>query len=296
MCLLGLAFHLNAKAPLLVLANREECWKRPSQPPQLNTLHGNNLDQSSHADMAEPKIAMQLPSPSFWFGGVDLKGGGTWLGVNAHGVVAAITNRLKSVIPQQPISRGLLCRAALAFNNATAAAAFARAQLAERLYAGCNLLLADCNSAFVIESGDVERFSELGPGLHLTTNQGFEHPRDQRALRVRARLPDAARVSVGQWVAAAAAICGLHAENGEPAICLHTPASGTVSASVVVLANNRNACQFWHAAGPPCGTPFEDLSEPFRNLIGLSAQLANVAAGSDGIVQSQDRVRRSAQQ
>jgi uncharacterized protein with NRDE domain len=71
-----------AGRPLVVAANRDEAYDRPSAPP---------------AEI-EPGI----------IDGKDLLGGGTWLGFNRHGLFVAVTNR--STPPRAPdsLSRGLL--------------------------------------------------------------------------------------------------------------------------------------------------------------------------------------------
>ncbi len=72
MCLLGIAFKRFDRAPLLVLANREEFYARPA---------------------AGPQIFGRIGEKPAWMGGVDLLAGGTWMGVNEPGVLVAITNR-----------------------------------------------------------------------------------------------------------------------------------------------------------------------------------------------------------
>src|SRR5215831_17108423 len=86
MCLLALFFRAVEDAPVVVGANREEFYARGGEPPQL------------------------LDGPVQAVAGVDPQGGGTWLGVNAHGVLVAVTNRARSQPPPRPRSRGLLVR------------------------------------------------------------------------------------------------------------------------------------------------------------------------------------------
>ena len=69
MCLLAIFFRAVPDAALVVGANREEFYDRPGEPPQI------------------------LDGPMRAVGGRDPRAGGTWLGVNARGVVAAVTNR-----------------------------------------------------------------------------------------------------------------------------------------------------------------------------------------------------------
>src|SRR5438552_3923058 len=78
MCLSGIALRQFEDWPVLVLANREEAYSRPSAGPQI--------------------FPRQVDRPA-WMGGVDLTAGGTWLGVNELGLFVAVTNRKKSTPP-----------------------------------------------------------------------------------------------------------------------------------------------------------------------------------------------------
>src|SRR5437588_7518752 len=128
MCLLALLYRVATDAPVIVGANREEAYARGGEAPRL--LHG----------------------VCRFVAGVDPVAGGTWLGVNEHGVVVAVTNRPKSEIPPQPRSRGLLVRELLDCSTAADAIRRAAHALAEQPFAGCNLLCADLESASIIEA------------------------------------------------------------------------------------------------------------------------------------------------
>ena len=154
MCLLALFFWMVEDAAVVAGANREEFYSRGGSPPQV-------LDGRAVA-------------------GLDPVGGGTWLGVNAHGVLVAVTNRLKSRLPPQPRSRGLLARKLLACPTASAAADLAARELTEDRHAGCNLLCADRDTAVVVHAGDWLRVRPLPPGLHLLTNRDVNDAADPR--------------------------------------------------------------------------------------------------------------------
>ena len=70
MCLLVVLYQIEPDAPLVVGANRDECFERPT----------TTMTVLSHAT---PRI----------IGGRDEQAGGTWLAVNEYGVVAGLTNR-----------------------------------------------------------------------------------------------------------------------------------------------------------------------------------------------------------
>src|SRR5437879_10092887 len=119
MCLIALFFRAVEDAPLVVGANREEFYARGGSPPRL------------------------LDGPARAVAGLDPVGGGTWLGLNAHGVLVAVTNRAKSRPPERPRSRGLLARDLLGCATAAAAVEMAQRALDKEDYAGCNVVCAD---------------------------------------------------------------------------------------------------------------------------------------------------------
>jgi uncharacterized protein with NRDE domain len=89
MCLILLAWHAHPDYPLVVAANRDEFFARPSAP-----------------------AAFWEKSPQV-LAGRDLEAGGTWLGVSRNGRFAALTNyreggRQETQAHQKPPSRGAL--------------------------------------------------------------------------------------------------------------------------------------------------------------------------------------------
>lgn len=70
MCLIAFAIGASPTCPLLIAANRDEFFDRPTEP-----LH-----------------RWTLPDGSAVLGGRDLRDGGTWLGVGESGRVAMLTN------------------------------------------------------------------------------------------------------------------------------------------------------------------------------------------------------------
>ena len=83
-----------------------------------------------------------------WSPGLDVQAGGSWLGVNDDGVVAAVLNRVGSLGPAAgKRSRGELVLEALDHADAAAAAA-ALVDLDPDAYRPFNLLVADARDAF----------------------------------------------------------------------------------------------------------------------------------------------------
>jgi hypothetical protein len=85
--------------------------------------------------------------------GLDVEAGGSWLGINDDGVVAAVLNRVGSLGPAAgKRSRGELVLEALDHADAAAAAA-AMVDLDPDAYRPFNLLLADSRDAFWLRHG-----------------------------------------------------------------------------------------------------------------------------------------------
>src|SRR5262245_10355038 len=94
MCTLIAAFQQWPALPLLVAANRDEALARPALGPMC-------------WDGAPRFVAPR-----------DEKAGGSWLGLNEHGLFVGITNRAGSSADPGGRSRGLLVTAALAERSA----------------------------------------------------------------------------------------------------------------------------------------------------------------------------------
>ena len=111
--------------PLLFAGNRDEMRDRPSKAP---ARHWHD----------RPSVT----------GGLDLSGGGTWLGINEYGLLSAVLNRVGSLGPQEgKRSRGELVLEALDHNDADSAAK-ALSSLNPAAYRSFNLIIADNRDAF----------------------------------------------------------------------------------------------------------------------------------------------------
>src|SRR5262249_16964421 len=121
-----------------------------------------------------------LPGSTRAVAGLDPTAGGTWFGVNEHGVLVSVTNRLKSDVPKQPRSRGMLVRELLGAPTAEAAVNQACRELGKNPYGGCNILCIDAERAVVVQAGDWLRVRPLPPGLHVLTNHDVNDGSDRR--------------------------------------------------------------------------------------------------------------------
>jgi uncharacterized protein with NRDE domain len=242
MCLLALFFRAVPDAPVVVGANREEFYARGGDPPHV------------------------LAGPVRILAGTDPVAGGTWLGVNQHGVLAAVTNRPRSRIPPRPRSRGQLVRDLLACPSAAAAVDVATRELDGNSYAGCNVLCADRDRACVLQAGDWLRVRPLPPGLHVLTNSDVNDTGDARLAHALSWLGRRDLGTSRDCVQALKELCS-QTGNGTPPICLHGPERGTVSSSIVVLRDSLAHSTYLHSQGSPDRTPYTDYSPLLRELV-----------------------------
>jgi hypothetical protein len=141
------------------------------------------------------------PPGPYWPGvvaGRDILAGGTWLGMNHFGVVAAVLNRHGSLGPAVgKRSRGELPILALAQTSAAAAAAALRG-LDTAAYRSFNLVVADAGAAFLL------RGLEDGPPVVSALPQGVTmitagEPNDVALPRIARHLPSFETAAFADW-------------------------------------------------------------------------------------------------
>ena len=145
MCLILFAYHHHPHYPLILAANRDEFYDRPTQP----------LDFWPD----RPGIAA----------GRDLKRMGTWLGINRHGRLAAVTNyREAGVQRPEARSRGRLVADFLAGNSAVTGY-LDRLHAGGHQYNGFNLIVGDARELYYF-SNRGGKPSAVQPGIHGLSN------------------------------------------------------------------------------------------------------------------------------
>lgn len=249
MCLLALFFRVVEDAPLVVGANREEAYIRIGEPPQ------------------------RLDGPCRIVGGRDPVAGGTWLGVNEHGLLAAVTNRFKSRVPETPRSRGLLARELLACTSAAAAMDQAARELSSGRYAGCNVVCADAANLYVLHAADWLRVRPLPPGIHVLTAHDVNDESDRRLGHALWWLYQRPYDTAKDCVTALKQLCA-QPGNPDPPMCLRGPQGGTVSSSIIALRPPGQPDVYLHAQGPPDVTPYLDYSHLLQELAAPATQAA----------------------
>lgn len=238
-------FNMNDEYPLLVAANRDEHYDRPSAAPQI--LSGS------------AKI----------LAGRDLRAGGTWLGVNEHGLVVGILNRrLNGAEPARANarSRGLLCMDLLARKSAGDVRAFIAGH--NQQYNPFTLMFADRDAAFIAYNVGPKLISQpLDSGLHVFSSAAEVDVQSVKADRAREKFAgapacvDTTRARAIDWVPSLQKVLSDHvvdSGSNDPtdAICVHRESSGTVSASIIAYSRSASAFEMFHCAGPPCRNSF----------------------------------------
>jgi hypothetical protein len=235
MCTLIALHRCIDGVPLVIAANRDEFVDRAAEGPSLREEAG-----------------VWIVAPR------DVRAGGTWLGVNAHGVFAAITNRRSAEPDPSRRSRGLLVLEALAAGSA-AAAAEAAGRLPADAYNGFNLLIADAQSAHLVSyDGKPERI-DLAPGVHVVGNV---HPADRtgKLSRLRAAAERAAAPPPDSLFESLAGVCRSHEGDGElDRACVHAGAYATRSSTLLSVGNAEGDSLFF-ADGAPCERAYRDFT------------------------------------
>ena len=157
MCLIVFAW------PLIVAANRDEFYARPSLP----------LAQWPHA----PHV----------YAGRDLEAGGTWLGVGANGRFAALTNIRNPLQPPAAKSRGELVAQFL--SGETPIEDYLSDVIARSAeYAGFNLLIGNAKELWHFNARETSAV-RLEPGLYGLSNAGLNTPWP-KVLKAKAALSE----------------------------------------------------------------------------------------------------------
>jgi uncharacterized protein with NRDE domain len=245
-CTLALYFQISPHYPLVVAANRDERYDRPTAAPAL------------------------LPGPPRTIAGRDMRAGGTWLGVSENGLLAAVLNRKSSGAPAlSPLpptrSRGLLCRDLLGRRSADEARSFLSAH--KESYEPFTLVVADATRAWVAaNSAGNTAIEALPAGLHVFSNTRLHDEWSEKKQRAYALFADvgagfALLSEPSSLIAEFARVLSDHAPatgsaDARDAICVHGVDSGTVSSSIIVYSKARRQFEAYYCAGAPCGSPF----------------------------------------
>lgn len=220
MCTFLIARDAGSPWPVLIAANRDEMAGRPWKPP-----------------------ARHWPDRAEVVAGLDVLAGGSWMGMNDTGMVAAILNRVGTLGPAPgKRSRGELVLEALDHGDAVDAAE-ALSHLDGRAWRPFNMVLADNRDAFWVRSEGRARVDVLPipEGIHMLTALDLDDAASPRVATYLPRFRAAARPDpeAGDWQAWARLMAdGGAGPDGEEAaaMCFTRPNGfGTVSSSLIAL-------------------------------------------------------------
>ncbi len=151
MCLIIVSYKVHPDYPLVVAANRDEMYKRPTR---------------------EAQFWSDKPSI---LAGQDLEKGGTWLGLDTSGRFAAVTNYRDGSKSETGItSRGLLV--SLYLQNHDSPERYLEQTITKISdFGGFNLLLGDVSALYFLNSRD-RRYRQLQAGIFGISNGCFDEP------------------------------------------------------------------------------------------------------------------------
>lgn len=246
MCTIAFLVEVVAGVPLVVAANRDELYARPTRPPE--------------------RLGPAL------VGGVDVLSGGTWLAVHRSARFAAVTNqRVLATPPPGLRSRGLAVKELAAADDQAAYVA----DLDPTRYASMNLAWGDARSvsiAYGRQEGALDVVT-LPPGVHVLCNDTLGAPGFPRGERLAARI-EAALAEDLAWPAFVPRLHDAlgdhtHASDVPPsdlpfelsraltATCIHSEHYGTRSSTILALGEGR-VIDYLYTVGPPCTHPLID--------------------------------------
>jgi Transport and Golgi organisation 2 len=245
MSLLAVLYRLVPESPILVAANREEYYDRPSQSPSIQS--------------GKPRVLC----------GLDQRAGGTWLGVNQHGLFVGLCNRRSSSTDTfGNRSRGLLAREVLRCTSARKGVDKAMEELMLHRYEGLNLVVCDAESGWVVHSDQEQEVLPLEDGLNIIGCQNLNDPNDERVQLAHRLLTLQMLDSPVKFLAVASKVFArTPTPNGRASMILKGGDYGTVSSTLIALSPKPRDAIFQYAGGSPDNSKYEDYSPMLRDIL-----------------------------
>ncbi|MFC1746988.1 NRDE family protein [Candidatus Neomarinimicrobiota bacterium] len=218
MCTILARFNPDDPWPVAFLINRDEAYDRPME------------DWEWYAG----DVRVFAPR--------DRRSGGTWVGLNNRGVVAALTNIQPGLPDTDFRSRGVLVNDVLKLENMQEAPALMHGMIDRHTLNTFNLIAADREAMYIFawEKGNMKIFV-MSPGLFEVKNSAYNGdsvPLDNRDNQ--------------DWLQTNADVLKEH-----PDICKHGNGYGTRCSHKILLSGaDPVKSQVWHTEGPPCTNPY----------------------------------------
>ncbi|ACY17228.1 NRDE family protein [Haliangium ochraceum] len=255
MCTLSIHTRLYARHPLIIAGNRDEYEDRPWREP-----------------------AYHWPQAPGVFAPIDAVSGGSWIGVNRHGLVCAVLNQSRAQsLGSGKRSRGELVVSVLRHASLRSADAWL-AQLDAGQYLDFRVLVADVQGARLYSTSDGRLSSlRIEPGAHILSSKGLDSPHCPKAARfldpLRDSLPSSPAADNWRYFRKLLA---------EPA--REQPKDGfwvdlgngyrTRSSAIIALDLHARALRFLHSRTPAAAhrgrsAPTPSISQRPRTVVGL---------------------------
>jgi len=232
---------------LVLAANRDEFLDRPAEGPAIR-------HQESTAILAP----------------LDVKAGGTWIGINQSGVLCALTNLSTGQTDPNRLSRGKVVTDCLSETSAVDAAERLRA-LGTDQYNAFNCFVCDREGAFLAAYESRPRVEKLEAGVHVIGNADALAPPIPKVERLVGQVRALPTPPGEDLLERLGEICREHGAS-KVAIdetCVHLADTyGTRSSMIIELGDEFGLARpeadtesrLFYSDGPPCTTPYEDLS------------------------------------
>ena len=259
MCTIALLLNAHPTWPLVVAANRDEFYARPA----------TGLERVAEAPRA--------------LAGRDLERGGTWLGVNAVGFMAGLTN-LRPTRPTLPAprSRGEVVLEVLRLGD-TQVACDLLASVDPADFNGGQLVFGtsdDLRIAYFRPEVRAVRIERVANGVHVLATSTLDDPTYPKVDRLRRALAALPPDWPGTRHALVEALASHDASPREAfptdhalfdqatlraldAVCIHTPAYGTRAATLIAAHADR-VDHVEATSDAPCRADFVDFGPALR--------------------------------
>lgn len=240
MCTLILATRVFDDSATFLASNRDEQLDRPSTGP---------IRWDGDPAFVAPRDELR---------------GGTWLGVNEHGLLTAITNRFGEARNAEKRSRGELVLIALTQPRA-ATAAEKICSLDPADFNPYHLVIADAAGAHVVWSdGHDAHGEELEPGVHVLTERSFAASDNARKEFLDARISQL-RADGELDRQAVVDLLAVRRDGDIDCTCVSLPQLNYGTRSSTVVDVDQRRLEF--ADGAPCDVDYQDHSDLLRELL-----------------------------
>jgi uncharacterized protein with NRDE domain len=245
MCTVIILNEYHDKYKLIVAANRDELYDKPSAPPELL--------QGTHHRILAPK---------------DLINGGTWIGVTEDGWFAAITNQDDDDYNSGMKSRGNIVAECLQSGNSHDVASDLR-KLDPQQHNSFNLIFGSADDIYIgkVHRGNTPVIDHIHTGITVIGNDCSDKATYQRKIDHATELARTINHddSISEMVNKLHHILSDHSNsNADPyeAICVHDEQHkfGTVS-SCIIAVTREGVVEYYHSEGFPCRANIIQLIE-----------------------------------